>query len=74
MDITPEEALRQFHDWKTKQKEAQARYREKNKDKIAERRKAYYAGHAEEVRERNKEYMRELRKRAKEAKETPEEK
>jgi hypothetical protein len=64
--ITPEEALRQFHEWKAKQKEAQRRYRETNKDRIAERRKTYYDGHAEEVRERNREYMRELRKRKKE--------
>ena len=60
-NITPEEALRQYSEWKAKQKEAQKRYRENHKEAIAERRKNYYTAHAEEVRERNKEYMRTVR-------------
>jgi hypothetical protein len=64
--ITPEEALRQFHEWKQKQKEAQARYRAKNHDKIVERRRVYREAHIDEVRERNKEYMRASRQRKKE--------
>jgi len=67
--ITPEEAVRQYSEWKAKQKEAQRKYRETHKEAIAERRKNYYTSHAEEVRERNRLYMRTVRQKTKEEKE-----
>lgn len=64
--ISPEEALRQFTEWRQRQRDACRKYRETHAEDIKKRKEARKETDPEQVRAKNREYMRRHRQKGKE--------
>jgi hypothetical protein len=66
--ISPEEALRQFTEWRQRQRDACRKYRETHAEDIKKRKEARKESNPEDVRAKNREYMRRFREKNKQNK------
>jgi hypothetical protein len=68
--MTPEEALIKWTALTNRRKEADKKYREKNREELLAKRRQYYADNKDVMREKNTDYQRSHRAKLKDAKET----